>query len=116
MGNTFSRFYNPQLVEYLGMMRKYGPKFLDQETFEAVHADMVRNYRRMVARRLISGRGRAYWAFHRDKLKHLGYDIGALGIARGAVEELAHFILHPRQAAKMLSAFIARQRATRNQV
>src|SRR5262249_19234629 len=31
MGNTFSRFYNPQLVEYLGMMRKYGPKFLDRE-------------------------------------------------------------------------------------
>lgn len=113
MGNTFSRFYNPQLVEYLGMMRKYGPKFLDQETFEAVHADMVRSYRRIVARRLISGRGRAYWKFHKQKLEHLGYDIGALGIARGAVEELGRLIVHPRQAAALLIAFMARQRFTR---
>ena len=78
MGNTFSRFYNPQLVEYLGMMNKYGPKFLDHDTFETVHADMVRTYRRVVARRLISGRGRAYWKFHKQKLERLGYDIGAL--------------------------------------
>jgi glycosyltransferase involved in cell wall biosynthesis len=111
MGNTFSRFYNPQLVEYLGMMRKYGPKFLDQETFETVHADMVRTYRRLVARRLISGRGRDYWAFHQRKLKSLGYDIGALSIARGAVEEIGRLAIRPRQAIALLAGFIARRRA-----
>src|SRR5690348_5502094 len=50
MGNTFSRTYNPQLVEYLGMMRKYGPRFLDDETFSRLHAQMLRDYRRTIAR------------------------------------------------------------------
>ncbi|HYF53033.1 MAG TPA: glycosyltransferase family A protein, partial [Salinarimonas sp.] len=61
MGNTFTRLYNPQLVEYLGMMRKYGPRYLDQETFNRTHSEMVRSYRRIIARRLLSGRGLSYW-------------------------------------------------------
>jgi glycosyltransferase involved in cell wall biosynthesis len=119
MGNTFSRIYNPQLVEYLGMMRKYGPKFLDAETFERTHADMIRTYRRLVARRLISGRGRDYWRFHKSKLQRLGYDIGTLSIARGAVEETARLIFHPRETIGLLVRFASRffpdrDRAVRN--
>jgi glycosyltransferase involved in cell wall biosynthesis len=114
MGNTFSRFFNPQLVEYLGMMRKYGPKFLDPETFETVHATMVRDYRRLIARRLIAGRGRAYWKFHKDKLERLGYDIGALGVARGAVAEIGRLAVHPRQALSLLIGLLARQRPPRH--
>ena len=109
MGNTFSRFYNPQLVEYLGMMRKYGPKFLDRATYESVHNSMLRSYRRLIARRLISGRGAEYWKFHRDKLRRLGYDIDGWTIARGAAEEIGWLAIHPRQAAALLAGAISRQ-------
>lgn len=115
MGNTFSRIYNPQLVEYLGMMRKYGPKFLDKETFESVHAEMVRSYRRVIARRLVSGRGRAYWKFHKQKLQQLGYDIGELDIVRGGIEEVVRLVVHPRQAIALITGFIARHRAERHE-
>lgn len=113
MGNTFSRIYNPQLVEYLGMMRKYGPRFLDPETFERTHADMLRTYRRLIARRLVSGRGRAYWKFHKAKLRRLGYDIGPLSLARGAVEEFGRLALHPREAIALAFRFASRQLAAR---
>jgi glycosyltransferase involved in cell wall biosynthesis len=113
MGNTFSRFYNPQLVEYLGMMRKYGPKFLDRPTFERAHRDLLNSYRRLVARRLISGRGRDYWKFHKMKLEQLGYRIGVLSLARGAFEEAGRLLLHPREAAGLLGGFISRQLAAR---
>jgi glycosyltransferase involved in cell wall biosynthesis len=108
MGNTFSRFYNPQLVEYLGMMRKYGPKYLDEATFNRMHEEMMRTYRRTIARRLISGRGRQYWKFHREKLEQLGYSIGGRDIARGAVEELLRLLAHPREAAFLLAGFASR--------
>jgi glycosyltransferase involved in cell wall biosynthesis len=108
MGNTFSRFYNPQLVEYLGMLRTYGPKYLDQPTFTRLHDDMMRSYRRTIARRLISGRGRRYWKFHQEKLKQLGYSIGGKDIARGAVEELLRLLAHPREAAFLLASFMSR--------
>jgi len=108
MGNTFSRAYNPQLVEYLGMMRKYGPKFLDHETFTRLHEQMLREYRRIIARRLISGRGLAYWRFHREKLRRLGYDIDLRDIARGALEEMLRAVARPREAAYVLAGFISR--------
>jgi glycosyltransferase involved in cell wall biosynthesis len=108
MGNTFSRVYNPQLVEYLGMMRKYGPKYLDEQTFDRAHSDMVRTYRRLIARRLISGRGREYWKFHRDKLRALGYSIGPADIARGAVEEFARLLTRPREAGFLLAGLASR--------
>jgi glycosyltransferase involved in cell wall biosynthesis len=108
MGNTFSRVYNPQLVEYLGMMRKYGPKYLDAQTFDRAHREMVRSYRRIIARRLISGRGRGYWKFHRDKLRELGYRIGPADIARGAVEEVLRLLMRPREAAFLLAGFVSR--------
>lgn len=109
MGNTFSRQYNPQLVEYLGMMRKYGPIFLDRPTYERMHGDMLRTYRRLVARRLISGRGRDYWKFHRMKLEQLGYRIGILGLLRGGIEEAGRLMLHPREAVGLLSGFLSRR-------
>lgn len=108
MGNTFSRTYNPQLVEYLGMMRKYGPKYLDEATFSRLHGQMVRDYRRTIARRLISGRGRAYWKFHREKLHRLGYSIDLKDIARGAAEELFRMMMRPREAAYLLAGFLMR--------
>jgi glycosyltransferase involved in cell wall biosynthesis len=108
MGNTFSRIYNPQLVEYLGMMRKYGPRYLDEQTYNRLHANMVRSYRRIVARRLISGRGRAYWEFHRDKLRGLGYSIGPADVARGAVEEGLRLLTRPREAAFLLAGLVSR--------
>jgi hypothetical protein len=108
MGNTFSRFYNPQLVEYLGMMQKYGPKYLDEPTFSRLHDEMMRTYRRTIARRLISGRGRRYWKFHREKLKQLGYSIGGKDIARGAIEEFLRLLAHPREAAFLLADLTTR--------
>jgi glycosyltransferase involved in cell wall biosynthesis len=102
VSNTHTRFYNPQLVEYLGMMRKYGPKFLDRETFERVHRDMLQQYRRVVARRILSGRGRSYWTFHKAKLDRLGYRIGPLALARGMVEECVRLAIRPREALRLL--------------
>lgn len=114
MGSTFSRRYNPQLVEYLGMMRKYGPIFLDQQTYERAHRDLLSTYRRLVARRLISGRGRDYWKFHRMKLEQLGYDVGVLSLVRGGFEEAGRLILHPREAVRLLSGFVSRQLGARH--
>jgi glycosyltransferase involved in cell wall biosynthesis len=108
MGNTFSRLYNPQLVEYLGMMRKYGPRFLDEATFARLHAEMMRTYRRTIARRLLSGRGREYWRFHREKLRQLGYSVGRRDIVRGAIEEALHLLAHPREAAYLLAGIVTR--------
>jgi glycosyltransferase involved in cell wall biosynthesis len=106
VGSTFSSVYNPQLVEYLGMMRKYGPRFLDAQTFDRLHAEMLRTYRRTIARRLIAGRGRAYWKFHRDKLRQLGYRFDARDVVRGAVEELARLLMRPREAAELLAGVL----------
>jgi glycosyltransferase involved in cell wall biosynthesis len=111
MGNTFSKRYNPQLVEYLGMMRKYGPKYLDEQTFNRLHDEMLRTYRRTIARRLVSGRGWKYWKFHREKLRQLGYSIGAADIARGALEEIFRLLAHPREAVLLLAGFALRSLA-----
>lgn len=110
MGNAFSRFYNPQLVEYLGMMRKYGPKYLDRATFDRVHGEMLRNYRRVIARRIVAGRGRDYWRFHRDKLHRLGYRISGWNIVRAGFEELGRLVLHPAEAAQLVRSVVAQRR------
>lgn len=101
MGSTFSRFYNPQLVEYLGMMRKYGPRFLDAATYEARHAEMLKRYRRLIARRILAGRGLDYWRFHRSKLAQHGYRMGIGDLARGAAEEALRLVTRPGEALRL---------------
>jgi len=113
MGNTHSRYFNPQLVEYLGMMRKYGPKYLDPETFQRAHAEMLRAYRRTVARRLIAGRGRDYWEFHRKKLQRFGYRMGGWDLVRGGIEEAVHLALRPQEALRLLARWRSRDPALR---
>lgn len=113
MGNTFSRYYNPQLVEYLGMLRKYGPRYLDNDTYARLLADQLRTYRRLIARRILTGRGGDYVKFHREKLARLGYRFGPVEFVQGLGAEFAFLLRHPGEARRLLSRAISQAQRSR---
>lgn len=98
MTNTVAWRFSTHMVEYLGMMRTYGPYYLDDDMFEREHEHMLRTYRRLLARRIISGRGREFWSYHKTKMKQFGYDLTGRDILIGAVGEIGRLLVSPGYA------------------
>lgn len=101
MYSTYSGRYNTHMVEYMGLLWRYGPIYLDPATFRQEAATKLRRYRRILARRTLL-RGAAYWRYHKQRMAGFGYHLGPRDLAAGLGHELAELLLHPRYAARAL--------------
>src|SRR3546814_13663797 len=87
--STVSARYKTSMVEGIAMVRRDGPCFLDEPTYRRLDRHLFRRYRRLLARRLLAGRGREYWAYHRDRQRRLEIDLGPGDLLLGAAEAIA---------------------------
>lgn len=112
MTNTVARRFNTQMADYLGMMKIYGPLYLDEETFEREHVRMLRAYRRLLARRLIAGRGREFWRYHESKMEGFGYHLTGRDLLVGALSEVGALLASPSYAVAEVPKMYRAMRAT----
>lgn len=110
MTNTFATRYSTHIVEYLGMLWRYGPIYLDDETYKAEASNRLRHYRRTFARRLVAGRGIGYWRFHKVKLAGYGYDLSVGDVVVGLLDESAQLIMNPRYLARIFPSLFTQPR------
>ena len=99
MTNTVAWRFSTHMVEYMGLMRAYGPHYLGKDRFRREHDQMLRAYRRLLARRVISGRGREFWGYHKTKMEQFGYDLTFGDVVAGALGEVGALLASPAYAA-----------------
>jgi glycosyltransferase involved in cell wall biosynthesis len=96
--NTFTARYSTIALEHFGLLRRYGPRILDKESFARAHRRQLNDYRRRVARRLCGGGGRDYWRYQNAQLAQFGYRLGPGDVAAGVFMEGAFWLLDARHA------------------
>jgi len=79
---------NKLVSEQIQFLKEYGPAFLSETELKHRIDTRLRQYRRFLLRSGLAGRGNAFWTFHRDRLKALGYTLNSRFMATGAIEEL----------------------------
>jgi glycosyltransferase involved in cell wall biosynthesis len=100
--NTFTVSYSTIALEHFCLLKRYGPKYFGEETFQREYRIARRRYRRQFVRRLIGGGGPSYWRFHRRHLAQFGYRLGAVDAVMGALAEIALSIVDARHAARSI--------------
>jgi glycosyltransferase involved in cell wall biosynthesis len=80
-------------ITNLDLLTRYGPEFLTREEFEKRLSKKFSAYYRVMARRFIENREKAYWNYHRQGLQKLGYRFDFLQVLSAILQE---FMAHPR--------------------
>jgi glycosyltransferase involved in cell wall biosynthesis len=83
----------------LDLLTRYGPEFLMQAEFEEQLRKRFSVYYRLMARRFIEQREKAYWKYHQQGLKKLGYRFSLL---RVLYETFREAVLRPTSTLKTM--------------
>jgi glycosyltransferase involved in cell wall biosynthesis len=82
---SFSRSRRTYLAGFLSDLAKFGPYYLKEADFKASVSAHLEIYYRYLGRSVFQRRGREFWAFHRQKLKELGFPFSRTRVARAAI-------------------------------
>ena len=74
-------------ITNLDLLTRYGPEFLTRDEFEEHLKEKFSEYYHVMARRFIEHRDKAYWKYHRQELKKLGYQFSPLQVLLEALQE-----------------------------
>jgi glycosyltransferase involved in cell wall biosynthesis len=86
---------NSYLPSALRHLAKYGPVYLSDAERAAVAAMLLRFYYRYLARSVLEGRGREFWAYHRKQLDSLGYGFSWARVLGMALSYAPKALWHP---------------------
>jgi hypothetical protein len=87
------------LLTDLDLLIQYGPEFLSRDEIEEQLKRRFCKYYRTMAQRFIEHREKAYWKFHQQGLKKLGYPFS---FPRVLYETFHEVVLHPKWAFKTI--------------
>jgi len=91
------RDFNPNALDRLIVVVRYGPDFLTADEQERVLQRAERNYYRYLGRSALRFRGSKFWAYHREGLKTIGRGLPWLRLVPGAVLDLVDMALNPKR-------------------
>jgi glycosyltransferase involved in cell wall biosynthesis len=91
--STFS--YNPDLIDFLITLRKYGPIYLDEREYQQRLDAVSRNYYRFLGKNALARRDAGFWKYQRDGLKIIGQDLRRRDLAKYAAGALLGSLARP---------------------
>jgi len=100
---TVEEARNSYLPSALRHLAKYGPVYLTESERAAVAATLLRFYYRFLARSILEGRGRAFWAYHREQLERLGYGFSWMRVLRTALGYAPRALWRPTDVARRIA-------------
>jgi glycosyltransferase involved in cell wall biosynthesis len=100
---TVAEERNSYLPSALRHLAKHGPVFLSEAERAAVAATLLRFYYRFLARSVLEGRGREFWAYHRQQMESLGYGFSRMRVLRMALGYAPKALWHPRDVARRVA-------------
>ena len=105
-----ARGFNPDALDRFLMLLAHGPEFLDDRELEACHADCRRRYFRYLGRGLFFPNGWRQYRYHREVLKHHGFDLTLGTLAPYILTEVVDLLFNPKKTVGQLADSL-RQRA-----
>jgi glycosyltransferase involved in cell wall biosynthesis len=100
---TVAEERNSYLPSALRHLARYGPVFLNEAERAAVAAVLLRFYYRFLARSVLEGRGREFWAYHRQQLESLGYGFSRMRVLRMALGYAPKALWRPGDVARRVA-------------
>jgi len=101
---------NSYLPGALRHLAKFGPVYLTAAERALVETSALREYHRFLARSLLEGRDRAFWAYHRRELADLGYGLSWPRVLRMALGYLPKALARPGDARRLVGRLARRAR------
>lgn len=108
--NTFTAHYSTLALEPLCFLRRYGPRYLDAAAYRRGHRQLLNEYRRRLARRIVGGGGLDYWRYHARHLERYGYRLTIGDLAIGAGVELGRWMVDAGHATSSRAKLIDKMR------
>jgi hypothetical protein len=100
---TVEEARNSYLPSGLRHLAKYGPVYLSEAERAAVAEMLLRFYYRFLARSILEGRGREFWAYHREQLESLGYGFSRTRVLRTALGYAPRALWRPGDVARRIA-------------
>jgi glycosyltransferase involved in cell wall biosynthesis len=100
---TIEEERNSYLPSALRQLARYGPVYLSPAEQTAVAETVLRFYYRFLARSVLEGRGREFWAYHRQQLESLGYGFSRARVLRMALGYAPKALWRPKDVARRIA-------------
>jgi len=94
------------ILANLSHLIKYGPVYLDTEEYNLLLKRRIKVYYRFLARNIFRLRDPHFRQHHLDTLKNLGYPLSNIKLMVALAFEALNTLLHPKQAARNVTAEI----------
>jgi glycosyltransferase involved in cell wall biosynthesis len=86
--------------EHILVLKKYGPRFLDDEEYRERLKEMLRDYCKLLGVSFFGRPGREFWQYHRSMLVRLGFANARWKLARAWMGAVGDILFYPVRAFK----------------
>jgi glycosyltransferase involved in cell wall biosynthesis len=99
---TRSRSLNAYIPASVSDLLEYGEKFLSKDERDKRLGQLMRDYYMFLASSAINFRERQFWAYHKERLKTLGYPLSVTRLSKAIFVKLLDLLLNPKRTADLL--------------
>jgi glycosyltransferase involved in cell wall biosynthesis len=99
---TRSRSLSAYTPSTISDLLEYGEKFLSRDERDKRVDQLMRNYYIFLASSAINFRERQFWAYHKERLKTLGYPLSVTRLSKAIFVKLLDLWLNPKRTAEVL--------------
>lgn len=93
--SSFSWRFHTRPIAQVDLIKKYGTTYLSPADYDRCLRHALDDYYRMLGNNVFKLREKAFWEYHRNALRELGYSFSLLRLARGAMQEALDVFLEP---------------------
>jgi hypothetical protein len=111
--NAFSKQVNSNLPANVYYLLKYGADYLTPVEVDERLRLRLRQYYAFLGESVFQRRGRAFWDFHKDKLRDLGLPLDHWRLGRVVSMRLLDLILNPKRTLESIWRHLTRLRERR---
>jgi glycosyltransferase involved in cell wall biosynthesis len=87
-------FRRMEILEFLGMLKKYGPAVFEKIEYEEVLRKRFNEYYRFLGKNVLLRRKKEFWQYHKNGLNNIGYSFSYRKLIAGFFYELIIRILN----------------------
>ena len=95
---SFFRQHDTHAAERLLRLQRYGPIYLSAEEYQQRWQQLTWSYYRVLARGVLSRKGKEYWAYHRKNLARMGLSLNRFKLLQALCLEGIAELLYLRRA------------------
>lgn len=100
--SSFARDVNTFVISKLGILKKYGPFFLEKEEYDERYRELRRKYYTFLAKSLFYRKHERFWEYHKKMLRHFDMPFERKSYYYFIFLELLDIILNPKNTAERL--------------